>query len=52
MLLDFTKLLRNGDQTIVRDRGVQLSGGQRARIGLASALYSRNAAQVLILDDP
>jgi ATP-binding cassette subfamily C (CFTR/MRP) protein 4 len=41
---------RNGDDTIVGDRGVQCSGGQRARIGLARTLY-RNA-QVILLDDP
>lgn len=40
----------NGDDTIVGDRGIQCSGGQRARIGLARALY-RNA-DVLLLDDP
>ena len=51
LVMDFTKLLRDGDQTIVGDRGIQLSGGQRARIGLARALYNRNA-HVLILDDP
>lgn len=40
----------SGDETIVGDRGVQCSGGQRARIGLARALY-RNADMIL-LDDP
>ena len=49
LLTDFAQL-RNGDLTIVGDRGVQLSGGQRARIGLARALY--RDADVLLLDDP
>ena len=40
----------NGDATIVGDRGVQLSGGQRARIGLARAIYRE--ASVVVLDDP
>ena len=40
----------NGDETLVGDRGIQCSGGQRARIGLARALY-RNP-DVLLLDDP
>ena len=43
-------LFLQGDKTLVGDRGVQLSGGQRARISLARALY-RNA-DVLLLDDP
>jgi ATP-binding cassette, subfamily C (CFTR/MRP), member 4 len=49
LLLDFTQF-QHGDQTIVGDRGIQCSGGQRARIGLARALY-RNA-DVLVADDP
>jgi ATP-binding cassette, subfamily C (CFTR/MRP), member 4 len=49
LLIDF-KQLRNGDMTIVGDRGVQCSGGQRARIGLARALY--RDADVLVCDDP
>jgi ATP-binding cassette subfamily C (CFTR/MRP) protein 4 len=44
------KIFRNGDQTIVGDRGVQCSGGQRARIGLARAVY--RDADVLVADDP
>jgi len=41
---------RNGDGTILGDRGVQCSGGQRARIGLARALY--RDADILVADDP
>ena len=40
----------HGDRTVVGDRGVQCSGGQKARIGLARALY--RDAEVLLLDDP
>lgn len=47
--MDF-KNFRDGDQTIVGDRGVQCSGGQRARIGLARAVY--RDADVLVVDDP
>lgn len=39
-----------GVETIVGERGVLLSGGQRARLGLARALYHR--PEVLFLDDP
>lgn len=32
-------LFPHGDKTIVGERGVSLSGGQRARINLARAVY-------------
>ncbi|KZS96546.1 P-loop containing nucleoside triphosphate hydrolase protein, partial [Sistotremastrum niveocremeum HHB9708] len=38
-----------GDMTEVGERGITLSGGQKARITLARALYSR--ASILLLDD-
>jgi len=47
--IDF-KQLRDGDLTVVGDRGVQVSGGQRARIGMARALYQDT--EVLVADDP
>jgi ABC-type multidrug transport system fused ATPase/permease subunit len=43
------ELLIDGDQTEVGPKGVTLSGGQRWRVALARALYSR--AGILILDD-
>lgn len=34
-------LFPHGDKTIVGERGVSLSGGQRARINLARAVYKQ-----------
>lgn len=41
---------RIGDDTQIGERGVTVSGGQRARLSLARALYGRPA--VFLLDDP
>ncbi|KAH8324273.1 hypothetical protein KR074_002950, partial [Drosophila pseudoananassae] len=43
-------LLPFKDQTIVGDRGASLSGGQKARISLARAVYRE--ASIYLLDDP
>lgn len=41
--------LPDGDQTEVGERGISLSGGQKARLTLARAVYAR--ADVYLLDD-
>lgn len=46
---DFS-LFPYGDNTLVGERGVMLSGGQKARINLARAVYKD--ADVYLLDDP
>ncbi|RDX55374.1 P-loop containing nucleoside triphosphate hydrolase protein [Lentinus brumalis] len=42
-------LFDHGDETEVGERGLTLSGGQKARVSLARAVYS--AAETLLLDD-
>ncbi|EAR97613.1 ABC transporter C family protein (macronuclear) [Tetrahymena thermophila SB210] len=49
-LVDDFKLLANGDLTEIGERGLNISGGQKARISLARALYSQ--ADIYLLDDP
>lgn len=44
------ELLPYRDKTIVGERGVSLSGGQKARINLARAVYKD--ADIYLLDDP
>ncbi|KAJ1729748.1 hypothetical protein LPJ61_003376 [Coemansia biformis] len=40
----------NADLTVIGERGINISGGQRARLALARTLYSR--ADIYVLDDP
>ena len=49
-LLPDLKILPGGDMTQIGEKGVNLSGGQKARIALARACYAQ--ADVLLLDDP
>ncbi|KAF9927726.1 hypothetical protein BGZ65_006637, partial [Modicella reniformis] len=43
-------LFSQGDETIIGEKGVTLSGGQRARVSLARAAY--RDSDIYILDDP
>ncbi|KAI9167494.1 Metal resistance protein YCF1 [Paramyrothecium foliicola] len=48
-LLDDFAQLPDGDETVVGERGISLSGGQKARVSLARAVYAR--ADIYLLDD-
>jgi len=49
-LHDDFRQFQDGDKTVVGERGITLSGGQKARISLGRALYSQS--DIYLLDDP
>ena len=46
------KKFPKGINTLIQEDGRNLSGGQKARISLARALYKRDDVDVFLLDDP
>eukprot|EP01084_Bolivina_argentea_P173379 300284_1 len=53
-LIDDLKLLIAGDATEIGEKGINLSGGQRARVCIARSFYKciNNNIDLLLLDDP
>jgi len=51
-LLPDIKRMANGDLTLVGERGGALSGGQKARITLARAVYAQTQVDAYLLDEP
>ena len=49
-LVSDLKILPHGDMTEIGEKGINLSGGQKARISLARAVYQNY--DVYLLDDP
>jgi len=49
-LLKDLESLPHGDKSLVGEKGITLSGGQKARISLARALYADS--NIVLLDDP
>ena len=49
-LLADIKQMPSGDSTMIGERGINLSGGQKARVSLARAVYAD--ASIVMLDDP
>ena len=43
------EMLPNGEDTEIGERGINLSGGQKARVSLARAAYS--GAEIVLMDD-
>jgi ATP-binding cassette, subfamily C (CFTR/MRP), member 1 len=45
-------ILNDGDLTEIGERGINLSGGQKARVSIARAILAARTAQIILLDDP
>ena len=44
------EIMGAGDETEIGEKGINLSGGQKARVGLARAVYANT--EVYLMDDP
>ncbi|GLE01066.1 hypothetical protein PINS_up009879 [Pythium insidiosum] len=51
LIPDF-EMLEQGDATEIGERGINLSGGQKARVSIARAMYRARRCDFLVMDDP
>ena len=49
-LIEDLNILPGGDLTEIGEKGINLSGGQKARVAVARAVYAN--ADIIMLDDP
>ena len=49
-LLRDLEILPGGDMTQIGEKGINLSGGQKARVSIARAVYSNS--DIILMDDP
>ena len=52
MLSDYFPRLRFCFGGVPRERGINLSGGQKARVSVARALYRHRTTDLYLFDDP
>jgi ABC-type multidrug transport system fused ATPase/permease subunit len=45
-------ILPHGDMTEIGERGINLSGGQKARVSIARAIFAARRADIVLMDDP
>jgi ABC-type multidrug transport system fused ATPase/permease subunit len=45
-------MLPSADFTVIGERGINLSGGQKARVNIARSLYAKDDVDLVIFDDP
>jgi ABC-type multidrug transport system fused ATPase/permease subunit len=45
-------MLPSADFTVIGERGINLSGGQKARVNIARSLYAKDDVDLVMMDDP